>query len=243
MQSRSERLDRRYLMKRLGLFFLPIIASVIFLLVFGALLPDEMNAIFALLLLGYFMSPLGREVLIPITIIALLELHGPSHMVPDIARIVVCIVFVDVMCSIFLLWNLDMLKHVPKLGKIIDGMERFGRRKLKSRRRQFSMFLGLTIYMASPFYGSHGIASTIIGMLSGMKKTRVWLAIWIGSLAGALSIAVVAFTVGQRFLIDIFDNSAWKAISVMVGIGIFLFLVGNYWAHRNEGTESVKDQI
>ncbi|MFO7618645.1 MAG: hypothetical protein R6W91_03195 [Thermoplasmata archaeon] len=226
-------MDREQLMRRLGLFFLPIITSAIFLLAFGALLPDEMNAIFAFLLIGYFMSPLGREVLIPITVIALLELHGSAHMMADITRIVACIVFVDVMCSIFLLWNLDLLKRIPKIGGWIAGMEEFGKRKLrKSRKRRFSMFLGLTAYMASPFYGSHGIASTIIGMLSGMRKFRVWLAIWIGSLAGSLSIAIIAFTVGQRFLIDIFDNSGWKAISVLVGVGIFMALIGNYWVHR-----------
>ncbi len=226
-------MDRRYLMKRLGLFFLPIVASIIFLFIFGGLLPDEMNAIFAFLLIGYFMSPLGREVLIPITVISLIQLHGTAFMVEDITRIVACIVFVDVMCSIFLLWNLDILKHVPRLGRWISGMEDYGRRKLrKSRRKRMSFFLALTIYMASPFYGSHGIASTIIGMLSGMRKARVWLAIWIGSLTGGLSIAIIAFTVGQRFLIDIFDNSAWKAISVMVGVGIFIVLIGSYWMHR-----------
>ena len=223
-------------MRRVGLFSLPIIASVIFLLVFGAILPDEMNTIFALLLIGYFISPLGREVLIPITVIALLELHGPTHMFTDVILIVTCIVFVDVMCSIFLLWNLDLLKHIPKVGGWIAGMEGYGKRKLKkSRKRRFSMFLGLAAYMASPFYGSHGIASTIIGMLTGMRKSRVWLAIWVGSLAGSLSIAVIAFTVGQHFLIDIFDNAVWKAVSVMVGIGIFMTLVGRYWMHRKRG--------
>lgn len=221
--------------RRLGLFFLPIVVSAIFLLVFGAILPDEMNAIFAFLLIGYFMSPLGREVLIPITVIALLELHGPTHMVADILRIVVCILFVDVMCSIFLLWNLDIIKHIPKVGEWIAGMEEHGRMKLrKSRRRRTNLFLALTAYMASPFYGSHGIASTIIGMLTGMKKSEVWLAIWVGSLAGSLSIAIIAFTAGQHFLIDIFDNVAWKAVSVMVGIGIFITLFGRYWQQRRK---------
>ncbi|MBA3045961.1 MAG: small multi-drug export protein [Candidatus Thermoplasmatota archaeon] len=226
-------MDKKYLWKRLGQFFAPIIASVIFLLVFSAILPNELNTIFGLLLISYFISPFGREVLIPITVIALLELHGTVHMASDIALIVTCIVFVDAMCSIFLLWNLDLLKHIPKVGKWIDGMEKFGRKKLKkSRRRRMSIFVALAAYVALPFQGSNGIASTIIGMLSGMKNMRVWLAVWVGSIAGSLSVAIIAFTVGQQFFIEMFDNAAWKAISVMLVIGIFLFLIGNYWSYR-----------
>jgi hypothetical protein len=220
-------------MRRAGLFFLPIIVSAIFLLVFWGVLPEELRPIIGLLLISYFISPLGREILIPITVIAMLGLHGTTQMTFDIILIVASIMFVDVMCSIFLLWNLDLIKYVPKLGRWIAGMEEFGKRKLrKSRKRRLSMFVALTVYMASPFYGSHGVASTIIGMLAGMRKARVWLAIWVGSLAGSLSIAIIAFTVGQRFLIEMFDNAAWKAISVLVGIGIFMTLIGNYWSHR-----------
>lgn len=198
-----------------------------------AVMPGDLFRIIGLLLLTYFISPFGREVLIPIATIALIELHGTGHMAMDVFMMVATIVFVDVMCSIFLLWNLDLLKLVPKLGKWIDGIERFGRSKLRrSRLRRLGMFLGLMTYDALPFQGTNGAASTLIGMLAGMRKARIWLAVWIGSIIGALAIAIASFTIGQQFLIDTFGNSSWKAVSLLLTAGILIYIVLNYWRYR-----------
>jgi hypothetical protein len=219
--------------KRVALFFVPVIVSAIYILGMYWLMAPELFAIIGLFLLSYFISPLGREVLIPLTVGNLLMLHGAGHVATDIALIVATVVFVDVMCSIFLLWNLDLLKMVPKLGKWIDGMERFGRAKLRrSRLKRIGLFAGLMAYDALPFQGTNGAASTLIGMLAGMRKARIWLAIWIGSTIGALALAVASFTIGQQFLIDIFGNDSWKAISLLLTLGIFIYLALTYYRHR-----------
>ncbi len=225
--------EKASLARRLTLFFVPIIASAAYILIMIWLLPDDLMAIMGLFLLSYFISPFGREVLIPLTTIALLELHGAGHMGTDIFMIVATVVFVDVMCSIFLLWNLDLLKLVPRLGNWIDGIERFGRAKLRrSRLRRIGMFAGLVAYDALPFQGTNGAASTLIGLLAGMRKARIWLAVWLGSIIGSLALAVASFTIGQEFMIDIFGNASWKATSILLTLGILIYLILSYYRHR-----------
>jgi hypothetical protein len=225
--------EKSHLGRRITLFFVPILASALYILIMYWLMPKEIFKIIGFLLLSYFISPFGREVLIPLTVIALLDLHGGGQMATDIFMIVVTIVFVDVMCSIFLLWNLDLLKLVPKLGKWIDGIERFGRAKLKkSRLRRIGMFAAIITYDALPFQGTNGAASTLIGLLAGMRKIRIWIAVWIGSIIGATVLSVVSFTIGQQFLIDTFGNASWKAMSIFLTLGILIYLVLNYYRHR-----------
>ncbi len=223
--------------RRLTLFFAPIVVSVLYILMMYWLMPRDLFRIIGLLLLTYFISPFGREVLIPLTVISLLDLHGVGYMAEDIFMIVATIVFVDVMCSIFLLWNLDLLKLVPRLGKWIDGIERFGRAKLRrSKLRRIGMFAGLITYDALPFQGTNGAASTLIGLLAGMKKARIWIAVWIGSTIGATALAVASFTIGQDFLIDTFGNAGWKAISIFLTLGILIYMVLNYYRYRQRKT-------
>jgi hypothetical protein len=224
--------EKSQLPRILTLFFIPIIASAIYILMMYWLMPDDLFKIIGLLLLTYFIAPFGREVLIPIAVVSLMQLHGTGQMGLDIFMIVATIVFVDVMCSIFLLWNLDLLKLVPKLGNWIDGIENFGRARLrKSKWKRLGMFVFLIGYDALPFQGTNGAASTLIGLLAGMKKARIWLTIWIGSIIGALVIAVVAFSIGQ-YLIDTFSNSSYKVVTLLVTSGILIYLVLNYYRHR-----------
>jgi len=219
--------------RRLTLFFAPIAVSVMYILMMYWLMPRDLFKIIGLLLLTYFLAPFGREVLIPVAVIALLELHGASYMGADIFMIVTTIVFVDVLCSIFLLWNLDLLKLVPRLGKWIEGIERYGKSKLrKSRWKRYGIFVGLTAYVAVPFQGTNGAASTLLGLLAGMRKARIWLAVWIGSIIGSLAIAVLAFSLGQQFPVDFFKTASWKAMSLLFSAGIFIYLILNYYRYR-----------
>ena len=218
----------RYFWYRLGLIFIPIIVSTIFIILVWLGLEPDMFVIIGVLLLSYFISPFGREVLIPVAVASLLTLHGTDQMVLDIALIVIIVVFVDVMCSIFLIWNLDLLKYLPVFGKWIDGIEKFGKQKLKkSRRKQHNTFLLLLSYVALPFQGSGGIVSTIIGMLTGLNNRRVWLAVWIGSIIGSLIIAILSFSFGQ-FMIDVFGSTLWYIIGMFIMVSIVIYLILGY---------------
>lgn len=219
--------------RRLGLITIPILVSTLFILALLLTLSDAVFSIIGLLLLSYFISPFGKEVLVPTAIIGLLAIHGSAFMVQDVALVTVTVVFVDVMCSIFLLWNLDVLKLIPKVGKWIAGVEDFGRRQLKkSRRRRRNTFVALTGYMALPFQGSGGIVSTIIGMMAGMKKKKVWMSIWIGSIAGTLSIAILSVYIGQA-LLDIFGSMAWYVTGLLIILAIGLYILFLILQYRN----------
>ncbi|MCK5397365.1 MAG: small multi-drug export protein [Thermoplasmata archaeon] len=221
-------MESGYVMKRLGLFFIPVIVSTIFIILMWLGLEPDMFAIIGLLLLSYFISPFGREVLIPAAVISLLGFHGINHMFMDIILVVGVVVFVDIMCSIFLLWNLDLLKYLPVFGKWIDSIEKFGKAKLKkSKRKQQNTFFLLTGYVALPFQGSGGIVSTIIGMLTGLKKQRVWLSVWIGSFVGSLIIAILSFSIGEM-LMDIFGSTIWYFLGLFLMLSIIIYIVLGY---------------
>ena len=218
----------RYFWHRIGLFFIPIIISTIFIILVWLGLEPDMFTIIGLLLLSYFISPFGREVLIPVAVISLLSLHGTDQMVMDITLVVGIVIFVDVMCSIFLIWNLDLLKYLPVFGKWITGIEKFGKQKLKkSHKKQHNTFLLLTSYVALPFQGSGGIVSTILGMLTGLRKQRVWLAVWIGSFIGSLIIAILSFSMGQ-IMIDIFGSAIWYFFGLFLMASILIYIVLGY---------------
>ncbi len=218
----------RYFWYRLGLIFIPIIVSIVFITLVWLGLSPAMFTIIGLLLLSYFISPFGREVLIPIAVISLLSLHGTGQMVLDIILVVGIVIFVDVMCSIFLLWNLDLLKYLPVFGKWITGIEKFGKQKLKkSHKKQHNTFLLLASYVALPFQGSGGIVSTILGMLTGLNKQRIWLAVWIGSFIGSLIIAILSFSMGQ-VMIDIFGSTIWYFFGLFLMASILIYIVLGY---------------
>ena len=218
----------RYFWHRIGLFFVPIIISTIFIILVWLGLSPAMFTIIGFLLLSYFISPFGREVLIPMAVISLLSLHGTGQMVLDIILIVGIVIFVDVMCSIFLIWNLDLLKYLPVFGKWITGIEKFGRQKLKkSQKKRHNTFLLLASYVAMPFQGSGGVVSTILGMLTGLRKQRVWLAVWIGSFIGSLIIAILSFYMGQ-IMIDIFGSAIWYFFGLFLMASILIYIVLGY---------------
>lgn len=220
--------------RRLFLFWFPILASVFYIVMLWLAVPEPMFPIIGGLLLSYFISPFGKEVLIPTAIIALLTLHGSDQAVLDIALVTSTVVFVDVMCSIFLLWNLDLLKHIPKVGRWIARIERFGRARMsKSPRRRRHSFIALTSYMALPFQGSGGVVSTIIGMVIGMRKRKVWTAVWVGSVAGSLTIALISFYAGEM-LIDIFGSMLWYMVGMLIIIGIAVYIITTFLKHRRK---------
>ena len=228
----------RYFWYRLGLIFIPIIVSIIFIILIWLGLSPAMFTIIGLLLLSYFISPFGREVLIPIAVISLLSLHGTDQMVLDIILVVGIVIFVDVMCSIFLLWNLDLLKYLPVFGKWIDGIEKLGRQKLKkNHKKQKNIFLMLTSYVALPFQGSGGIVSIIIGMLTGLRKQRIWLAVWIGSFIGSLIIAILSFSMAQ-VMIDIFGSTAWYVIGMFIIASILIYMILGYRKSKLQDTQA-----
>jgi uncharacterized membrane protein len=219
------------------LFFLPIIISFVVIMFMWLLIPEDLFPIIGVLLLFYFISPFGKEVLVPTAILALLNYHGDTSMFLDVLLVSGTVIFVDVMCSLFLLWNLELLKLLPRVGGWIERVEDAGRRRLtRSRNRRRNIFIGLTSYVALPFQGSGGVVSTIFGMISGMGKHRIWTAVWVGSAVGSTAVALLSFQMGN-YLLDVFGSFAWYLLSLVFIIVLALYVLLNYYKNRGRDAE------
>jgi hypothetical protein len=219
------------------LFFLPIIISFVVIMFMWLLIPEGIFPIIGILLLFYFISPFGKEVLVPTAILALLDYHGSTDIFMDVLLVSGTVVFVDVMCSLFLLWNLDLLKLIPKVGGWIERVENTGRRRLaKSHSRRRNLFIVLATYVALPFQGSGGVVSTIFGLILGMGKHRIWTAVWVGSAVGTTIIAILSFQMGN-YLLDLFGSFTWYLLSIAFIVVLVLYVLINYYRNRNRNAQ------
>ena len=211
---------------------MPILISAFYLFILFSILEEAVVPVIGLLILSYFISPFGKEVLIPTATIGLLDLGSRASPVFDITLVATSVIFVDVMCSLFLIWNLDWIKKIPKIGGAVKAFEDLGRKRLESRPQKKQLaILGLGSYVALPFQGSGGIVSTIIGLMAGMEKKAVFLSVFAGSLAGCFAIAIPAYYVGEQML-DIFGSAVWYILGSLILLALVIFLINRYLKNR-----------
>lgn len=222
---------------RIVLFFLPIFISVVYLLGIFLFLDNETFPIIGLLILSYFISPFGKEILIPVAMAGLFLIHGTSMPLFDICITATSVIFVDVMCSLFLVWNLELLTKIPKIGDLIYKFEKVGRQRFNKKKRSRNVArLGLTAYVALPFQGSGGIVSSIIGLMAGMSERNVFLSVLSGSIIGCFSIAVPAYFIGEK-MSSVFGSPISYIIGVLVLVSVVVFLILRYLRNRDFATD------
>ena len=229
-----EKLTANIIIKAIFYFVLPILISALYLIILFGLLDDSLWPVIGLLILSYFISPFGKEVLIPAAMIGLLALASPPSAGYAIILVATSVIFVDVMCSFFLVLNLPLITKIPLLGKFVLGFESIGRKRLAAHpdRRMWAQF-GLAAYVALPFQGSGGIMATILGVLGGMRSRIVLISVIVGSTIGCFAIAYPAYFVGEKML-DIFGSTVSYLIGTMVMLGIIIFLVARYLRSRRK---------
>jgi len=167
------------------------------------------------LITGYFFPPLGKESIIP-TGVLIFGLN-PLLMAFSIA-------FVDMVVALFLVWNYDLAKKIPLVGKFMIKVEEKGKNvEQKYRWVKPLRFIGIVLFVMIPFQGSGGLVGSIVGRLIGMKPWNTFLAITIGAVIGCLLIASFAHV----FLIFAEINT-WLTltlIAVIVLIIVVYFVV------------------
>ena len=166
---------------RLTKFFVPIILGIGILGGIGFLLEESLRIAYWPLISGYFIPPLGKESIIPAGIA--LGIH-PVVMALSIA-------FVDIIVALFLVWNYDLAKKIPLVGKFITTVEEKG----KNVEEKYGWikplrFIGIVLFVMVPFQGSGGLVGSIVGRLVGMKPWNTFYAISIGAVTGCLLIAL-----------------------------------------------------
>jgi uncharacterized membrane protein len=108
--------------------------------------------------------------------------------------VVLLIIFIESDISLFVAWNFDILKSIPKIGgKIAQYEEKIKHKIEKKKWAKTAEFYGLTLMAAIPFYGTGALSSTLIGRLLGMEWKRSWLAVTIGVTLRSIVILTIIY--------------------------------------------------
>jgi uncharacterized membrane protein len=178
------------------------------------------------LIIAYFFPPFGKETIIPLGVgilekgitVPIFNLNISAGQVNPLIM-AFSIAFVDVVVALFLVWNYDLAKKIPFVGKFITRLENKG----KNIETKYSWikplrFIGIVVFVMIPFQGSGGLVGSIVGRLIGMKPWNTFLAISIGAVTGCLLIAIFA----QVFLIFIEINTTLTIVLILI---IFLIIL------------------
>lgn len=154
------------------------------------------------LFVAYLIPPFGKESIIPIA----LGLGYPIW--------IICfgIILMDMMSSILIALNFDLLEKIPFVGTLIRKFTSGANsiRKKKPWIEQLS-HLGLLLFMYIPLQGSGAINTTILGRLFGMRAQTVFWIVTIGSIFSTLSVAF-----GAAAVIELWRINPWFAVLAIV---------------------------
>lgn len=219
---------------RIAKFFLPIIVGFS---VYGIwwFITDEISKIWPLLV-AYFFPPFGKETVIPLAVgfldegltVPLLNIYlEPMNVNPF--TIAMAVAFIDIMIALFLVWNYDLARKIPFVGKFIVKVESVGR----SSSDKYSWirplrFVGIILFVMVPFQGSGGLVGSIVGRLIGMKPWDTFIAISIGAIVGCSLIAY--FT---DFILSLFETSLLHVLLVIFIIMIIAIMIWVYRTSKN----------
>ena len=141
------------------------------------------------------------------------------------------IAFVDIIIALFLLWNYDLAKKIPLVGKFMEKVEKIG----KSSSDKYGWvkplrFIGIVLFVMVPFQGSGGLVGSIVGRLIGMKPLNTFFAITVGAITGCLLIAYFADAILSVFVKNFLIGLMILIIILIIGIMVLI-----YRRNRNSG--------
>ena len=202
------------LLIRLGKIFAPIVLGFSILGIIGLTLQVSLQIRFWPLISWYSFPPLGKESIIPTGIALCID---PLSMALSIA-------YVDIVIALFLVWNYDLAKKIPLVGKFIIKVENIG--KTSSNKYGWIKplrFIGIVLFVMVPFQGSGGLVGFIVGRLIGMKPWNTFLAILIGAITGCLLIAYFADAILSVFIQNFMIGLLIIIILLVIGIMILIY--------------------
>ncbi len=172
------------------------------------------------LALTYLFPPFGKESVIPFGI-------GNGFTILQMAGL---IFMVDVVCAMFISWNLPLAKKIPGIGHILTWVEKKGSETLeKNPRLRTVSWIGLVVWVMVPFQGSGGITASVLGRAIGMRASMVISAVGVGAVIAGLLIGTAA----ERG-IEMFKENWLAGVAMMVGVGIVtVVLYYLYKRHTN----------
>jgi uncharacterized membrane protein len=194
-------------------FIIPILIGIAVVLTVGYFLDDYLRLRYWSLITAYFFPPFGKETVIPAGIVA--GIHPTT--------IALSIAFVDIIVALFLVYNYDLAKKIPFVGKFIVRIEKIGRSSSdKYRWLKPLRFIGIILFVMVPFQGSGGLVGSIVGRLIGMKRWTVFIAISIGAIVGCLLIGYFADAILSVLVKNLLLGVMILIIILVIGIMIFI---------------------
>lgn len=195
-------------------FFIPIVLGLSVYAFIGMIIEENMRLKYWSLISAYFLPPLGKESVIP---------AGLAFGFDPLA-LALSIAFVDIVVALFLLWNYDLAKKIPLIGKFIEKVENIGKNSsnkygwIKPLR-----FIGIILFVMVPFQGSGGVVGSIVGRLIGMKPINTFFAISIGAIIGCVLVAYFADVILSVFVTNFLLGLMILIILVVIGIMIYIY--------------------
>ncbi|MGB4235419.1 MAG: small multi-drug export protein [Methanoregulaceae archaeon] len=205
-------------------FILPILLGFALFFCSLPLLPVNRAMILGGLMIAYYIPPSGKESLIPLGIAAGIPWWLMAF----------TLAYLDVITSLFMIWNLDRAERFPYLGpwitrSLVSGREFMEQRPWLARWR----IPGVSVFVMLPLQGTGGVGATIVGIMAGLCPAQILLAVGIGATVESL-----AFALGSVLVLRLLVTNMVLGIAVAAGIVlvvILYFLVSGY-RKRHEAT-------
>ncbi len=223
-------------------FFLPFIVAALGLLVFYLITEKGSFGKLFLLMMIYFVPPLGKETIIPIGVFGRslqIPFTDKIASIPPIDPLVmaIAIAFVDIVVALFLVWNYDLAKKIPLVGDFMEKVEKIGRNSSEKYSWVKPLrFFGIILFVMVPFQGSGGLVGSILGRLIGMKPRNTFLAITIGTIIGCTLIAYFS-----NLILDVFVTNFLQLLLVLVVILVIAIMIYVYKKTNNNKKNESKD--
>jgi len=220
-------------------FFLPFVIGALGILSLYLIVDEESVGKLFFLMFAYFFPPLGKESIIPIGV------SGGEINIPFINRLIVVpeinplimaltIAFVDIVVALFLLWNYDLAKKIPLIGKFMIKVEKIGRSSSdKYAWVKPLRFIGIILFVMVPFQGSGGLVGSILGRLIGMKPFNTFLAISIGAVLGTILIAYFADAILSVFVKNVLFGLLILIIVLLIALMVWIYRKNNIFIKKS----------
>ena len=220
-------------------FFLPFVIGALGILSLYLIVDEESVGKLFFLMFAYLIPPLGKESIIPIGV------SGGEITIPFIDKLIVVpeinplimaltIAFVDIVVALFLLWNYDLAKKIPLIGKFMIKVEQIGRSSSdKYAWVKPLRFIGIILFVMVPFQGSGGLVGSILGRLIGMKPLNTFFAISIGAVTGCLLIAYFADAILSVFVKNFLFGLLILIIIVLIALMIWIYRKNNIFLKKS----------
>ncbi|UCF08807.1 MAG: small multi-drug export protein [Thermoplasmata archaeon] len=225
----------------LAQFFTPWLIALIEISLLWVFLDNKTFVTLGFWMLLYFFPPFGKETVIPLgisgeAVSAWVPFFDPETFIAlDPLLIALAIASIDIIVGLFLVWNFDLTKKIPILGRYIRKFEKKGEDILaRNKYIEALSFIGVTLFVIVPFQGSGAVGASIIGRMIGMDPYKVWGAVIVGAISGCLMIAYAFNTFKAIF------QANW--IVGVVLLIVILCISAFYLIKRRRRTEEKDDE-